>query len=264
MGNRRTEAFYKLANQQYGLPTELTPKEAFDTFSEKYGGWVRKRSYGLSLARGIDAEDVYQTLMTEAWVAATDKKFDPRAGKSIISYIHQRVVWFILKFYNKRSREILLTDVGVGGTSEEIKEPMDKVVMDTLERRSSCGSNGYLGCNVEIGDCMSGSRSMSRTEDMIEIKQLVERIVDVVKTLPSEFSDPILEVLDPSSGFFDFLSKRREVEKESKNSKRVYGNATRFEVCNSKDLLEYTGTTIRNIEATVSWLKKKIPELKDL
>lgn len=258
--------FYQEARERYGLPETPSPKEAFDAFMREYGDWVEARAYGISVNKRVSMEDVRQVLLTEAWVAATDKDYDSTLGKTLVGYIHQRVYWYILKAYQKRPDDAFLEEMfcGTDNSTGIVETNYDEYTLtakaeDILESLVT-QEDQTLGVDSKHGDMMAGSRLMGRVENDLEISDLIDKVISVVEELPSKYSAPIIEVLRPSQEFQSFLERKRS----SNEHEGKYANAVRFEHCTNTELFEFTSSDMSKFDATKKWLLKRLPELREV
>lgn len=226
-------------NEAYGVRAD-DPYHAFEVFRYRFGvmhQWVQHKAWQVSSQWGVDQNDVEQVLWMKAWEAAIDPSYNPDKGKSIIGWIHTNVYWTFLNLLKKKNPMLLLEDFQ---TEKSSVDPVDRFHQD----------------NSGMVSLMGGSESYAKSHDRAELRRLLKRVVEAAKELPYEYRAPVLQILDPSDHFLEYI--------EEKDKDTTYKGAACYEWCNSKTLLEYTNSTVHNLKVAVAALCKKIPELRDM
>lgn len=223
---------------KYGLTPLSTPNECFDAFMRFYGGWLKARAVGVAHVKGVEADEVEQRLMYQAWIGATHESYDASLGKTRVGYIYQRCCWYIQNMMNSRDADTLLDDL----TSED----------------SETTPEDWQNGNTML-DYLGGSRGMTNVQATVETRELFEKIVAIAEEMPYDEGQPLLELLDPSPEFLEYVERCLSTQKGGRN----YNNAAKFEFCGSKELYSFTRSRAYHLEAAVAYVRKRLADTED-
>lgn len=220
----------------------------FETFCEKYGGWIHNQAKLISDVKSVLLEDAKQDILTKAWQACLNPGYDPQKGKTPNGWIYQFVSW-----------HITTTLLAENDPTVSLSSLYEK---NAAENFSLAEFTDWLATNShqDTDTFSAGSQQLVRSSCRVEADFLIEKILSVAKELPEKYRTPLVELLQPSIAFREFMLQKKE---QQGDNKQEYTAACKFENCNTQDLLEFTGLPLMNLQVAIRFVQKRIPELQD-
>lgn len=223
------------ARHQYGLHPNSTSTECFNAFMQYYGAWLHARANTLAATQRLEVDDVMQQLLMQVWIGASHPGYEPQLGKSRIGFIYQRCCWFISRMWVKPDPERLLGERVYPDDDEEYRHFEDYTP-------------------APGGDILGGSRQLTRVGQQVENRELINKILSLASKMPYNLGQPLMELLNPSEEFIDFVERLAITQTGSKQ----YANAAKYEFCGSTVLFNFTHTRAKHLQAALAMVRKNL------